>query len=348
MGTSPANGMKRRRLQYRIRTLLLIGVCATLPFAWLGFEIQQRRQERPTLELIESLEGEVATRPHALFGETAVEVELPWCDLDDLSPFANLRNLESLTIRQSEVRDLSALVGLKKLHSINVMSSPVADLTPLARMTQLRALLVDSRSDSPLDLTPLRSLRNLEILRVGGQPEIRNICVLRQLKNLEWVDLSGTAVDDLSAFSSLPRLKYLSLNGTNVVDLRPLSNLESLEGIDLSFTSVRDLKPLHPLKGLTDVKLMATIVTADEVARLRAALPGCKVLYVRDPRRASLLSYPAWNDRITDLCLSPGRYYANRDGPHVRGLESFRPAAARWPEHYDSWLDVVSDGKQHS
>jgi internalin A len=76
------------------------------------------------------------------------------------------------------------------------------------------------------------------------------------------------------ASASIPRL---SLGWTPVVDLAPLAMLIELRDLRLHSTLVVDLSPLAGLTALTTLRLRNTKVTSDEVAKLKAHLPGLQV-----------------------------------------------------------------------
>lgn len=123
---------------------------------------------------------------------------------------------------------------------------------------------------------------------------------------VEYVDLAGTSIgaDELSRLRSLRRLRHLDLSETNLTDadLQHLANvphLESLilnrthisdaglqqlrglnlEGLDLFHTHVTDagLKHVAGMDRLSTLHLHETQTTAAGRAKLRVALPNCKV-----------------------------------------------------------------------
>lgn len=50
---------RRRWLQFRLRTLLLVTAVLCVPLAWVGVRMNQKRQERAVIAEIERLGGEV-------------------------------------------------------------------------------------------------------------------------------------------------------------------------------------------------------------------------------------------------------------------------------------------------
>jgi Leucine-rich repeat (LRR) protein len=100
---------------------------------------------------------------------------------------------------------------------------------------------------------------------------------LTSLSEIKDVGLGGSKVTDIGPLAQLTELKSLSLAGAAVEDLSPLAKLTKLEYLVISHTRVTDLTPLMGLTNLKRVGVSNTPVTAEEVARLRQALPKCVV-----------------------------------------------------------------------
>ena len=84
---------------------------------------------------------------------------------------------------------------------------------------------------------------------------------LREMTNLEVLDLRGNEMSDLSPLSGLTNLKELNLSGDiegneDIRDLSPLSGLTSLKSLHLPAEQIEDLSPLS---GLTQLENLALI-----------------------------------------------------------------------------------------
>jgi len=79
----------------------------------------------------------------------------------DLTPLAQLTNLEALTLRNNQIVDISALSGLVKLRYLDLEGNQISDVTPLARLTVLNRLFLSGNPIS--DYSALTAVRaNLE------------------------------------------------------------------------------------------------------------------------------------------------------------------------------------------
>ncbi|MGC3966049.1 MAG: hypothetical protein QM775_01360 [Pirellulales bacterium] len=131
--------------------------------------------------------------------------------------------------------------------------------------------------------------------------------------------ITSNDVNDLSPLRAVTSLRYLSCNGKNF-GMGKFADLSPLEGISLSdFSSydsaIADLSTLAKCKSLKSAKLLGTNVTAEQVAALRAALPGCKVDW------DGLTNVPAAERRIAEWVL--------QNGGDLQVLVSNRPVNVR-------------------
>ena len=93
------------------------------------------------------------------------------------------------------------------------------------------------------------------------------------------LSLVGSPVTDLSPLARLTGLTSLSICNSGVSDLSPLAGLTNLQNLELIYTLVTDFSPLAGLTGLTTLVLEDARAIEDEVAKLRACLPGLQVQF---------------------------------------------------------------------
>ena len=112
--------------------------------------------------------------------------------MTDLTPLAQLTNLQSLNCSDTQVTDLTPLAQLANLQSFDCGDTQVTDLTPLAQLTNLRSL--DCSDTQVTDLTPLIGLRSLSRLNVGNCQLVSfPVALLRSEKPITLI-LSGTKI----------------------------------------------------------------------------------------------------------------------------------------------------------
>jgi internalin A len=131
-------------------------------------------------------------------------------EYDDLSPIAELKNLESLSAAHSQVKDTAALAKLKKLDRLDLAHTQIADLSVISTLTNLTELTLD---DSKItDVTPLAKLTKLEKLGIQ-HTQVKDASPLKALKKLKTLYVAGTPADEDAV-----TLAGVRGNGTKVIN----------------------------------------------------------------------------------------------------------------------------------
>ena len=133
----------------------------------------------------------------------------------DFSKLANLKSLEFLAIKNSNIEDigcLSGLINLKKLELINCKK--LTDFMPITQLKNLEWLSIDGTKEVG-NIEFVRNMTSLKILDVSDTNNISTIEPLKDLIGLKAVAFVGnktTIVDgDLSYLTKLPNLALLWL-----------------------------------------------------------------------------------------------------------------------------------------
>ena len=177
--------------------------------------------------------------------------------ISDLSPLANLTNLETLGLNHTAVSDVSPLAHLTNLKVLGLWNTGVSDVSALAHLTNLKTLWFGDTGVS--DVSPLAHLTNLKVLGLWNTGV--DVSALASFTQLEVLHFDGTGVSDVSALAHLTNLELLNLENTAVSDVSPLANLTQLTRLDLSGTAVSDVSPLAALTQLTYLGLNGTAVS---------------------------------------------------------------------------------------
>ncbi len=292
----------RRRFQFTLGSLLLFVVAVAVPCSWLATETRAAEKHRMALQcrrvqryydLVPCDRSELSFsnrevgltsaewKPVAFLRPPAWLVRLLGVDffadvvfvhfadtelrVEDLKRYADLRNLEALSLSGSDAKGegLAQLRVLPRLRQLYLEYSGVnnAGLQEVAELTTLETL-------------------NLERTAVGdtGLEMLRGLTALRELR------LSGTRVSDagLRYLSPLQNLRVLDLSATQVTSdgLKFLAGLDNLEDLDLFGTGVDDagLEYFHGMRSLRRLDLKGLDIEHEEsINKLRKALPNCVI-----------------------------------------------------------------------
>ncbi len=190
----------------------------------------------------------------------------------DVSPLANLVNLESLRIEDLYVKSLPIenYKNLKKLYVYyagedvtpfvkNADTLEILDLTApniedyafLSSFTNLKTLHINSPHFDSDDLQYLPE--TIENLSFTYCKKIQDLTFLSKLTNLKALKLDTCSVEDLSPLTELTNLRTLEITNNVVADLTPLSQLQNLRTLDITNNRVTDLSPLASLKNLSSI-----------------------------------------------------------------------------------------------
>jgi len=213
----------------------------------------------------------------------------------DLSPLIrHLRHkparLKFLSLIDTPVQDFRPIGQISSLERLDLSGTSITDLRVLdARKNTLGA--TPKREAILVRKMLLGDLKRL-FLR---DTKVEDIRPLAAFTNLVELDLSGTLVTDLSPLSVITKGDYagspilikggmhslntLNLSRTAVVDLSPLHGLKKLHNLDLSHTPIKDVSPL--LKSgapwLYTLDLTGTQVSQADLGQLKQRLKHCKI-----------------------------------------------------------------------
>ena len=121
-------------------------------------------------------------------------------NISDISPLANLTNLEVLLLEGNKISDISPLSGLTNLKTLDLGDNAISDLSPLANLTNLKTLRL--RNNVISDIASLVGLTNLAYLWLDGNA-ISNISAVAELTNLTELYLAGNPIENASALCPL-------------------------------------------------------------------------------------------------------------------------------------------------
>ena len=128
-----------------------------------------------------------------------------------------------------------------------------ADIAPLRLMKNLEVLNLGGNQVS--DLSPISGLTNLKKLSLYDNNRISDLTPLKNLTNLTMLSLYFNPIGDISVLSNMTKLEELYLSDNKIKDITPISSLTTLAVLSLNGNQIKDLKPLSGLVNLRNLSL---------------------------------------------------------------------------------------------
>ena len=191
----------------------------------------------------------------------------------DLTPIKDFTNLKQAMLFGGSFNNLSGIEGATNLETlllIGELSLPEAESNKLSSKLEL------STPTTPIDLTPLNRLKNLQTLMMfgssytdlNGLEGLTNLQTLLLIEDLSLMlgmnvsELSNelemftpTTPTDLTPLKGLRNLQMLMMMGRSYSDLSGIEELTNLQMLLLMATPVEDLSPLAKLSNLKGLML---------------------------------------------------------------------------------------------
>lgn len=116
-----------------------------------------------------------------------------------------------------------------------------------------------SKSDS-VDLGQLYKFVAVDSLNLSGKSQIKHLNPLSELRDLKFLDISYTTIEDLSPISNITFLETLKLSNTPTTAIKFIKYSDRLRDLDISNTQIEDISELVNLTNLQVFKASNTAI----------------------------------------------------------------------------------------
>jgi hypothetical protein len=212
-------------------------------------------------------------------------VELLWhSDADSIDPdyLYGLPELNSLIIENWDSTDFSDFQfdKLKNLESLTIVESDIQDLSSIAALTGIRDLNL-IYCDSLKEIGALTDLSGIRCLGLNGCENITDISAILQIPQLTRLSLPEHTTqmefaEIVTANSTLKVLELIECDG--ITDLSPLEASTELKALTLDI-DIHDLRPVYQLEEL-ELLVLAEDFFEDSlvISEIRHALPDTRIV----------------------------------------------------------------------
>lgn len=188
----------------------------------------------------------------------ALQAQLPKCYISFKAEKEEVNNNTPVTPPTQTTKPSTPTTPKPEPEPVKTISVTVhsqAELNALARRTDVSQIISVEGVDADIsDISALKNLTNLQSLNLSKN-KISEIGALRNLKNLTSLDLQKNSISDISALSSLNKLKSLTLDHNDISDISALSGLTSLTMLSVQNNEVTDISALSELTNLAELHL---------------------------------------------------------------------------------------------
>ena len=165
------------------------------------------------------------------------------------------RQTSVLYLRNNPIKDLTPIANLTQLELLHLVGVPITDLSPIQDLKELRELHLSHCGI--IEITPLANLTRLNFLHLGVN-QIVDISPLSNLTMLETLWLQRNQIVDISPLANLTALKRLRIDNNQIVDFSPIQGL-SLS--DLKYDEVCVL-PRSPIQDRINNRNLPSVILA--------------------------------------------------------------------------------------
>ena len=204
-------------------------------------------REFPNLQKVDMFATPVTSKQVAMLEEAFPDLQFGWT--------LQLMKYKNKHIVRTDAQAFSTLHGVCPNHRSE-------EFALLEYCPDLLAL--DLGHNNLTDISFLLAMPRLRVLILGENQKLRDISVLAELQDLEYLELFTCGIRDITPLTKLPKLMDLNLANNSVKDWRPLKEMKQLKRLWISDMGEHAL-------------------TAAEKQELEEALPGTVIMYKGKP-----------------------------------------------------------------
>lgn len=222
--------------------------------AFIGF-----LREFPNLEKVDMFATQVTAAEVGILEEALPDLKFGWT--------LQLMRYKNKHIVRTDAQAFSTLHGVCPNH-------PSSEFGLLKYCTEMLAL--DLGHNNLTDISFLRGMPHLRVLILGENQRLKNIELLAELQDLEYLELFTCGIRDITPLTKLPRLMDLNLANNSVKDWRPLKEMKQLKRLWISGMGEHALSAAEReelQEALPDTEIMVKGQPTDNGWRI---IPGTK------------------------------------------------------------------------
>ncbi len=165
----------------------------------------------------------------------------------DLGPLENLVNIKSLTISYTGINDVEPIKNLVNLEDLEInerQENQISNFKVLENLVNLKIIKLSCNGDDENILNYLLPLKKLEYLRIREYKNMISPSISYANESMKYIELYNTKVDDISFLKNLKNIESIEISSSHVNEIPDLSNLTKLSVVNLARNEIIDFSPL--------------------------------------------------------------------------------------------------------
>lgn len=174
--------------------------------------------------------------------------------------------------------------------------------------------------DNNLSFAGLKYCHDMIAIDLGHQKLYGDPDIFAGMPQLRYATLCDCAHEKLPTLSELKELVFLEMYWTNMDDISPLVELKNLKALNITYKRVRDrandLEVLRQMTWLEKLYFSANMYSAEEIQMLREALPNTDIRVIETLNCCSL-GWRSDNKYYYDYRDALHMYYISDESNHI-------------------------------
>jgi Leucine-rich repeat (LRR) protein len=178
------------------------------------------------------------------------ELNIEDTEIDDFSSLEKIESIKVIYADRSKIdlEDFVSYVYSRPQISIIFMSEVLKDFWNNLDQGWKNYIKNDLNYGEKLSDVELHGILKIRRVDLRGVGDIAGLNAVKFMPLLEYINISGTTISDLSPLAGHTRLSKIKGVGSAIVDLSPLSKLEGLKVVDFASTGISDISALSTIK----------------------------------------------------------------------------------------------------
>lgn len=197
-----------------------------------------------------------------------------------LEPICDFTNLTSFSVFDCpNLRDVNCIVNFINLTFLNIskLEIPHFSLALITHMDSLDNLRIQGMVKDSKELNFIKHMTEMEQLTMGRNPGVDNIDSLKYMTKLEYLDIHGNDVEDISIVYYFPKLAKLVCYNNRIKHIEVLEPLTELKALFIHNNPIENFEPMYEMIQLQYLNLSKDQLTPEVAKELRKYLPDTKI-----------------------------------------------------------------------